>query len=818
MTDTRTLTARPPQSGSRHVDAPSPTSRRSLPRAVEGLFVVLGSLVMSYLTLPAIQARNAAFYQDVLVNATVSDRAGVAELLSSGVLPTWVRLTYGGEPYAANLQHTVFYPGAAPFLFLPTSTAFDATVVLHLALGALGMWAYCRIGLRTGTAGALVAAMGFAFGGHMLQHIVLGGQLHVIAWMPWVLFFGHMALVHGGLRWPVLTSIAIGMQFLAGHPEGWLYTVGALALYGVAWILAAPPQLGRRFVQAAVRLGGAVVLFVLLFGWQFWPAMELKGQGYRSSPAFSQQFPLPKQMGVNSLLPDFGHVLTGENVGHVGIVVVGLFALGVCSSRRDLLWVRAWLVVIAALGLVMALGNITAFYSFFYEHVSIIRGFRVPSRWLILPYLALCVGAAIGTDELLRFSVGKPRPRLVQGAAAALVLAAGGGYALWLSDFTLDRANVWPWLLAAAAGVATWVLAAFRPVPRSLLASVLLIVTAVEVANARPHAEFRQTIVNTVYDEYGPVLERIAHGDGRYVTIATAPSTAEQKAAFPVPPGLSERERDYYYVGFVERLIARPATHIGAQAETVLGRDGGLMPLRRYRDFWLNAVNSKGDINVGQVMTAPSTWDWEGLDFLAVRWFVTMNDLPPAEQAVLSSHGFRLVDSPAYLLVWERDEPPLARMVTRTRVVPDEAERAQTIGKLDLDREAIVERPVNLTDGDAGSADVTHVGNTRVRVSTSADSRQLLVLSDPYYPGWQARIDGKPAEVLVVDGAFRGVVVPAGNHKVEFVFVARMFRLGLLSAGLTVLGLLIGWQLWPRLRSRSHGLSVRSAARTEPAA
>jgi hypothetical protein len=58
----------------------------------------------------------------------------------------------------------------------------------------------------------------------------------------------------------------------------------------------------------------------------------------------------------------------------------------------------------------------------------------------------------------------------------------------------------------------------------------------------------------------------------------------------------------------------------------------------------------------------------------------------------------------------------------------------------------------------------------------------LLVQSDCWYPGWRARIDGRDAPLLKVDHALRGVVLPAGDHEVEFAYVPRPLIAGLFLA------------------------------------
>ena len=70
----------------------------------------------------------------------------------------------------------------------------------------------------------------------------------------------------------------------------------------------------------------------------------------------------------------------------------------------------------------------------------------------------------------------------------------------------------------------------------------------------------------------------------------------------------------------------------------------------------------------------------------------------------------------------------------------------------------------------AGPARVELVehGEGRATVRVEAQGGGLLVLSDLYYPGWEARVDGKEARIYPVDLALRGLPMPAGGHEVFF--------------------------------------------------
>jgi hypothetical protein len=82
------------------------------------------------------------------------------------------------------------------------------------------------------------------------------------------------------------------------------------------------------------------------------------------------------------------------------------------------------------------------------------------------------------------------------------------------------------------------------------------------------------------------------------------------------------------------------------------------------------------------------------------------------------------------------------------------------------------------------------------RIETSQAS--MLVISQTYYPGWKATIDGNEAEVIPADLALTGVVVPAGTHNIRLVFSPFSFRAGAtlsLIAVITVGGLLLSAQV-----------------------
>jgi hypothetical protein len=97
------------------------------------------------------------------------------------------------------------------------------------------------------------------------------------------------------------------------------------------------------------------------------------------------------------------------------------------------------------------------------------------------------------------------------------------------------------------------------------------------------------------------------------------------------------------------------------------------------------------------------------------------------------------------------------------------------------------------TGGNPGRGEISwqRYGPQRVSLTVKTEIPSLLVLSDLFYPGWHARVDGKEVSIVAVDGALRGIwLTGGGEHRVEFFYRPRSFFVGggisLLSLGITV--------------------------------
>jgi hypothetical protein len=104
--------------------------------------------------------------------------------------------------------------------------------------------------------------------------------------------------------------------------------------------------------------------------------------------------------------------------------------------------------------------------------------------------------------------------------------------------------------------------------------------------------------------------------------------------------------------------------------------------------------------------------------------------------------------------------------------------------------EAPPERLRELTGGSLGAGDGAHIISyepNRLLIEANADKPAVLVVSESNYPGWVATVDGKKANILTANYLLRGVILPAGTHRVEMWYQAPAARSGALISALTLL-------------------------------
>jgi uncharacterized membrane protein YfhO len=163
---------------------------------------------------------------------------------------------------------------------------------------------------------------------------------------------------------------------------------------------------------------------------------------------------------------------------------------------------------------------------------------------------------------------------------------------------------------------------------------------------------------------------------------------------------------------------------------------------------------------------------------------------------IVSSDGhYRLVHSGDVKIYENLDVHPRAFVVHESRYFDQEEQvlEAMQDDSFDPGQEVLLlgeEARLESSSGHFGDeVTLTSYEPERVIVEAHLGEPGYLVLTDAYYPGWRAILDGQPAEILRADYYFRAVPLPEGDHRVEFVYDPLSFRLGVALSGLSLIGL-----------------------------
>ncbi len=159
---------------------------------------------------------------------------------------------------------------------------------------------------------------------------------------------------------------------------------------------------------------------------------------------------------------------------------------------------------------------------------------------------------------------------------------------------------------------------------------------------------------------------------------------------------------------------------------------------------------------------------------------------------------YRSEDAAVYL---NHDALPRVFVVHQAEAVPDDTEALRILRQPDFDPQAKVVLAAEqvragqpaTTGMDKAELLIYDARRVVAKVQTATDG--YLVLTDTWYPGWRARVDGLEAPLLRANLIFRAVYLPAGEHLVEFLYVTELFQVGLVisAAALLLLGGLWVW-------------------------
>ncbi len=741
-----------------------------------------------------------------------------ARSLRSGVVPLWNPHLYSGAPFAADNQSGLFYPiNLLTFALIgePSYAAMEALVALHIWLAGANMFALTRgLGLRRPA--ALLGGLAFALSDLFLTHI---GNLNLnatAAWLPLLLLLTHRALTSPSTpkskTYAVAAGAILAVAAMSGHGQMLLFlalTIVLYALYRLAadwkcgWLYElrtdvgagtrpAPTLVGWRHelrtlgltaLIAAVGIGGAALTLL--------PAYQMTGHTARGHLPYSEatRYSLPPRALIGLLAPGFyGRGPSGfwgpwerVEVGYAGVATLALAALGLTlyvsrftfhASRftKSDRFPTLFFVILTPLAFLLAMGRYTPFYRLLYHFAPTFDQVRAPARLILLADLGLAALAAYGLDRLMQRDSGRWHLLITAASAfaAGIFLIVGLSQAQSVPPARLPQATQ-SVIVAAVLLMLSGLLIAFTRrwrraawlLPLLLAVDLIGLGSTVEIEPHDPTLGFQhEDIVDFLRED--PALFRIEDNAG-----AWQPSAA-------LVHGL-------YDIGGVYNPL-------------------GLAPYQAYR--W--AVGERG---------APL------YNLLGVKYILADKGKPPGDERLVPVYN----ENPEIDVYLNTVALPRALIVYEAQIVPDHTAAWEAIHAPDFDptQKVVLEekqvansRLIQSPRLNQSSISFVQYRLNEVELKVSTPVSGYLVLSDVYYPGWRATVDGgatKTCEVLRADYAFRAIMLPPGEHTVKMQFKPWTWRVGLCVSLITWTGI-AAWVILRKLfRSDDKSLLPKNA-------
>ena len=744
-----------------------------------------------------------------------------ATMWRTGHLPLWNPLVGCGAPLAANYQTAAFYPLNLLYLLLPAEMALSWTTALHLLLASWGMYHWGRaIGLERFP--AFIGALSLSGSGFLVARAALFPSIALtFPWLAVWLWRAEVLVRRGRFNNALWLGLSLGLGLLAGHAQtafyGGLLLTAYLIFRTVQEAIRRKRQTRNKTQETEDEIGTIPVLRLVIGHWslvisslaiglglaavQLLPTAELMVHSQRSAGVdydFATTYSLWPWRLITFLAPDFfgnpgrgnywGYATYWEDAAYVGVLPL-LLAVDAALSRsrkhgREKAKVglaRFW-ATCAVIALVLALGKNTPVFPFLFHHIPSFRLFQAPARWLAVTTIALAALAALGTQW---WSVDHPGQRRgIAGLVAGLALLIGG----------LAAPRLVPGIKPTF-GPATARLGGTLAVAGTLvvLRSNSTVQHSASRANlpVRPQAENRTKLRAPTWWQAAvgafvaldlllsgwsliPTIDQSLYSSDTATAAVLQDESGPVRVYWPTDPTHHNREYDaeqrvkFTYLTF-EDFGPRDVDHWQEMREVLLPNTGMLdyvasannfdpLLVGRYVHILEAAVEAPSLLRIMGVTHIVSDQQWSGGQIIE-DWRLGNAQL------------YRLPDALGRAWV-----VPVARQVP-----PDEILATLSDPAFDPAAEVLLESPTSSTQHSTSTIQY-HVTlqdtPNRVTIHAIVDRPGYLVLADAWYPGWQATVDGVPAEILRANYAFRSIWLEAGDHRVEMAYYPTLIFVG----------------------------------------
>ena len=675
--------------------------------------------------------------------------------------PIWEPNLQAGKPFLANPQSALFYPPNALFYILPVPIAWCLACFFRPFLAAVFTALLVRR-LGASSTGGLIAGLIFAFSGFMT---VWQAQAMVDAalWLPLICY--SVVRLHeerSGVAVAV-AAIAFAMPVLAGHPETAIHVtlVGvALALF-LAALRPAKQATWQPFRYLAL-FGAGGLLAMGVAAVQMLATLEWVPRINRDLDIIWPAVPLRNVIGLVSrdiLSPSnsFGLQIP-EQAAYVGMIAFLAFPIAWLHSQRRYT-VFFTLLTIAALCVAYGIGPLYTLSL----HVPILMGIKNSRLILVVTFgVAVLAGLGVSVLENLEKEERKRRIRAALFAAAGVCLAALMIY--------LVQVN----LIARPVGHSRY------PKASLLFLSLVTILGASRLAGLLHGRLFNFALV-------GVVLADVCSFSYGFFPFERPEAIPPEVAFFSrISPNSPEPVR---LMQLGEVYTENSQLLYGIQSS-----GGYEIPLRRIAEFAKGAMDN--DMGTALIMDSRQVLDLTDrrIDMLSTKYYVVSNADALYKRLLESPDRFRFLYEFGNTSMFEnlRAMPPAFLVPTSGMTVIKDREAQMSLirsPEFDPARTVVVEEPLAVpsADGVPGTVQWISRKNASLQLRVDNETQSVLVLSQIFYPGWKAFVDGKQTPVFAADYALTGITIGPGSHDVVFTFDPLSFKIGLFVSVVTAL-------------------------------
>ena len=694
------------------------------------------------------------------------------ESLLRGELPLWNPLSNCGLPHLAQWNTMTLYPPGIVYLLLPLPQSLNWFMLLHLLLAGLGMYRLAHYFTGHPLA-ACLAGIGYAFNGLMLHCLMWPNNIAGLAWAPWVILLTLTAARAGGWR-IFLGGIVGGIQLLSGAPEIILLTWVACSV-AAFWqpavcnpVEALPPKTPPT--KTFLRLAIMGLLSLGIAAAQLLPFAQLLAVSHRDSSFGGNAWAMPPWGFFNLIVPLF-HATPSPSTGVYTQVNqewtssyypgAGLLLLAVFSLLAPLRCRRWGLGAMVLSGLFLALGENGLIHPLLKTLFPPLGMVRFPIKFVALLTIILPLLAAFGLADWLGASdeeAKKYRRRLLVvfgGICLAAMIAGCWSWVAPLPDENSSKtiSNAFSRIVLATAFLILLLFfkQARHPGFRAALGGMLLLLLAFDLLTHVPPQN--PTVTPAVY----------------------------QPNAIDFPSELKDGRSRCALSRWMQNFLME-AGHPNAAAFCLGNRRMGFCN-------W-NLVDGVAKIN-GFFSLYPAWID------AVIKHLYRSPAMPPA---MLDFMGVSHISTEDTSFGWQRRQTamPFVTGGQMPRFLPEPQMLAAMESPLFNPRQEVLlpdesrKALAGIASGPVVIEKVERPDSMHWTIEAHSEGRALLVLSQTWYPCWQAAINGKPVEIYRANLAFQAIPIGPGRNNVQLSYVDRRFQAGCVISIVTVILCLAG--------------------------